>query len=79
MGLDPALFFHLFWNKWINKILKSDIERARRFGNVFRFIDDLTALCDYGEFDSNVHEIYPPELELRKANPGYLEGSFLDI
>lgn len=41
----------------------------------FRFIDDLTALNDYGKSKRSFHESYPLELELQKENCGYLEGS----
>ena len=84
MGSDPApffanLFLYYFENKWIKKIKKTDIRRARRFANTFRFIDDLTALNDGGEFERSFREIYPPELELKKENVDYSEGSFLDL
>ena len=55
MRLDPApfyvdLFLYYCENKWINKIKKkTDNERARHFGNIFQFIDDLTAINDCGE------------------------------
>ena len=45
MGSDPApfmanLFLYYYENKWINKLKKSDIGRARRYSNIFRFIDE---------------------------------------
>ena len=52
---------------------------ARRFGNIFRFIDGLTALSDCGEFERSFHEIYTPELEIKKEYLGCLEVSFLNI
>ena len=84
MGSHPAQFFvnlflYYYENKWINKIKKTDIGRPRRFGNVFRFIGDMTALNDCGDFERNFHEIYSSELELKKKNLGYLEGEFLDL
>ena len=39
-------FFYYYEKKWINKIKKTDIGRARRFANILRVIDDLTALDD---------------------------------
>ena len=82
MGSDPApffanLFLYYFENKWIKKTKKNDIRRARRFANTFRFIDDLTALNDGGEFERSFREIYPPELELKKENIDNTNGSFL--
>ena len=42
--------------------------RARHFHSNRRFIDDLCALNDGGEFCRSSPEIYPPELELKKEN-----------
>ena len=53
--------------------------RARKFGNVFRFIDDLNAINDGGEFESNFRNIYPEELQLNKENTSNFEASFLDL
>ena len=84
MGSDPApflanLFLYFYENKWIRTTKKHDIHKARRFGNVFRFIDDLVAINDNGEFEKCYSDIYPPELELKKENVGYTEGTFLDL
>ena len=67
---DPApffviLFLYFYESRWIKKLMKRDLGRARRFGNVYRFIDDLTALNDNGEFEKCFRKIYPPELELK--------------
>ena len=51
--------------------------RARQLANVFRFIDDLTAINDDGEYEHIDKEIYPPEFELKKENSGNTEGLFL--
>ena len=57
---------------------KNDIQRARRFANNFRLIDDLTVLNDGGEFEI-FKEICPPQLELKKENDINTECSFSDI
>ena len=51
MGSDPApffanLFLYTYESKWMAELKKSDIRRARKFVNVFRFIGDLIALND---------------------------------
>ena len=84
MGSDPApffanLFLYFYESKWLRKLQRSDLRRARRFINVFRFIDDLIALNDDKEFESCFKEIYPVELELGKENEGYQEATFLDL
>ena len=81
MSSDPAssfanLFIYYYENKWINKFKKTNAERMTHFDTIFGFIDDLTALS---EFERSFHEVYPPELESKKEQHGYLEGSFLDL
>ena len=84
MGSDPApffanLFLFFFESEWLNKIKKYDNIKARKFGNIFRFIDDLIALNDGGEFEKCLHEIYPPELHLKKENRDNTHATFLDL
>lgn len=61
----------------LKKILKTNIGWVRRYGNVFRLIDDMTALNDCSEFERSLRRIYSPVLELKKENLGYHEGSLL--
>ena len=84
MGSDPApffanLFLYFYESTWLRQIQKTDIARARRFSNTFRFIDDLSTLNDGGEFSRSYHEIYPPELELGRENVDTSYASFLDL
>ena len=84
MGSDPApffanLFLYYYESNWVNEIKRHDLIRARKFGNVFRFIDDLNAINDGGEFESNFRNIYPEELQLNKENTSNFETSFLDL
>ena len=84
MGSDPApffanLFLYFYESKWINKIKKESLYRARRFTNTFRFIDDLDAMNDCGEFEKCFKDIYPQELELKKENNGNKQATFLDL
>ena len=84
MGSDPAPFFanlFLFYyeSSWLKDVKKSNNILARKFGNVFRYIDDLIALNDGLSFDSYHQEIYPAELELKKENINNTECNFLDM
>ena len=84
MGSDPAPFFanlFLFYYecKWIDKLKKEDYARARKFHNIFRFIDDLLALNDGGEFGKSFLDIYPAELVLNKENVNDHQTTFLDL
>ena len=52
---------------------------ARKFGNIFRFIDDFIATNDGNEFENHYNKIYPPELILKKENTLHRETTFLDL
>ena len=84
MGSDPApffanLFLYYYESKWLQSLKTDDYQMARRFGNVFRYIDDLLAINDNGEFERNYKNIYPPELALKKENVNNDSASFLDF
>ena len=57
MGSDPApyfsnLFLYRYEPKWLKKMKKENNILARKFGRVFRYIDDLLAINDGDEFES---------------------------
>ena len=84
MGSDPApcfanLFLYHYESSWIKSIKKTDNILARKFGNVFRYIDDLLAINDGHSFESFFRDIYPGELELSKENILNTETNFLDL
>ena len=84
MGSDPApffanLFLYFYESKYVKSLMKRDLSRARRFGNTFRFIDDLNAINDGGEFERCYRDIYPEEMELGKENNSNQEATFLDL
>ena len=84
MGSDPApfmanLFLYFYESKWLESTNKHNLIKARKFSNVFRFIDDLCAINDDFEFRKNFKNIYPPELELKEENISTSHASFLDL
>ena len=84
MGSDPApffanLFLYYYESKWLQSLKTDDYQMARRFGNVFRYIDDLLAINDNGEFEKHFKNIYPPEIALKKENVNNDSASFLDF
>jgi len=83
MGSDPApfmanLFLYHFESKWIKSLKKENLQKARRFSNTFRFIDDLLTINDNNLFLENFESIYPPELKLNLESSGD-RITFLDI
>ena len=83
MGSDPApfmanLFLYHYENKWLKNLKKNDIQKARKFSNTFRFIDDLLTINDDNLFLENFSDIYPPELQLNLEASGD-HVSFLDL
>ena len=84
MGSDPApffanLFLYHYERKWMLDLKQKDLQKARKYGNVFRFIDDLSAVNNGDEFATNYKNIYPPELELTRENQSDNQASFLDL
>ena len=53
---------------------QADIIEA--FSSTFRYLDDLLNI-DHPYFKGMVNQIYPPELQLNKANTTYTEAPFL--
>ena len=83
MGIDPApfwanLFLYTYEEEYISTIIPSDPRKARRFHSTKRFIDDLCAINDGGEFGKVYKDIYPQELELKVEHTG-LHASFLNL
>ena len=84
MGSDPApafanLFLFHYESSWLNNIKKNNNILARKFGQIYRYIDDLLALNDGHSFEDFHHEIYPDELQLNKENVDYTSTNFLDL
>ena len=59
-------------------MISSDKVKARHFHSTKRFIDDLCALNDGGEFGKSFLDIYPSELELKVENQGN-HATFLNL
>ena len=83
MGSDPApfmanLFLYYYESNYVKKVKKKDIFIARKFRHTYRFIDDLLAVNDDGEFEKCFKDIYPEELELKKEHGGE-NVAFLDL
>ena len=76
---DPDLILFYYKNKWIKKVKKNDIRQARRFINVFMFINELFTLNDGREFDWIFKWIYPAELVLKKEHLSNKKWSYLDL
>ena len=84
MGIDPApfwanLFLYSFEEQHVTSLIKNNLKgRAKCFHSTKRFIDDLCAINDGGEFGRAFRDIYPPELELKVEHEG-TEASFLNL
>ena len=83
MGIDPApfwanLFLYAYENNFMTDLISTDKVKARRFHSTKRFIDDLCALNDGGEFGRVHKHIYPDELILKVEHSG-VHASFLNL
>ena len=65
-------------NDYIKQLIKEDKVKAKHFHSTFRFIDDLCAINDGGEFGKVFKDIYPDELELKVEHEGN-SASFLNL
>ena len=63
----------------MQSIKKNNYILARKFGQVYRFIDDLLALNDGHSFETFHNDIYPEELQLNKENADNNSTNFLDL
>ena len=83
MGIDPApfwanLFLYTYESEYMDTLIASNKIKARHFHGIRRFIDDLCAINDGGEFDRSRTSIYPEELELKVEHHGQ-HASFLSL
>ena len=81
-GSDQSLFFanlSLFYydQQCINNLKKENATSARKFCHKFRFIDDL-GIIKNENFQKNIQNNYPAELELRKENQLNKNANFSD-
>ena len=63
----------------MDKLRKAKNWKGKKFRHVFRFIDDLLAINDGGEFERLHNEIYPDELVLNKENNSSDAATYLDL
>jgi len=59
-------------------LMRDNLHVAKRFGNTFRYIDDLLTLNN-PRFEEEISNIYPPELTLKKTTESETNLSYLDI
>ena len=55
---------------FISGLIHSNKSKAMKFNGSYRFIDDLCALYDSGEFGASYKDSYSPELELKVEHHG---------
>ena len=83
MGIDPApfwanLFLYTYEEEYMSSLISTDKVKARHFHSCKRFIDDLCAINDGGEFGRVCKDIYPEELELKVEHSG-THATFLNL
>ena len=65
---------------FMEKLTKTDIKKARKFKDSFRYIDDLISFNVSGKFSEYRKEIYPETLTWSRTNEESGQGcTFLDI
>ena len=82
IGSDPVSFFANFFFVlflFLKSIKNTNYGVARKFHNIFGFIDDLIVINDRNKFENHYNEIYPFKLILKKENTSHTETTFLDL
>ena len=83
MGTNCAPLIDLFLYCYERDFM-SDLQKSKRFdlidmfNDTSRYLDDIFTI-DNPEFEKHIHDIYPAELQLNKANTSDKETSFLDL
>ena len=82
MGTDCApllanMFLFYYEYKYIKELIRTNLHLAMKFNYTFRYIDDLLTLNN-DEFEHEISNIYPTELELKKTTSA-TRLSYLDI
>ena len=62
----------------MSELTKNDLIKARKLCNIFRFIDDLNSINDYGG-NGKVVILISEELQLGKESTDKHEVSFYDL
>ena len=83
MGIDPApfwanLFLSSYEDEYVTSLISTDKVKAKKFHSTKRFIDDLCAINDGGEFGKSCMDIYPKDLELKVEHQGE-HATFLNL
>ena len=83
MGIDPApfwanLYLYHYEKEYMDTSIHINKSKALKFHGVYRFIDDLCAINDAGEFSRSHRDIYPSVLELKMEHQGQ-HATFLDL
>ena len=84
MGIDDGPEFangHLHQReyKYLNKLKKQNIYKARKLGRSFRYIDDITSFNTDELILELAEDIYGTQVVLNKENYGTLEANVLDL
>ena len=83
IGLDSGqdianLLLQQYEATYVENLSKRDLVLARKFNNVFRYIDDLFN-CDFPEFKQHLPLIYPPELIVNASSDMPNSVNYLDL
>ena len=74
------IFLHVYEYEFIDDlIIAGNINQACKLQNMFRYQDDLIVFEDIHTFSENIHNIYPPEMELKETNLAQNTSTYLDL
>ena len=73
------LFLYSYEAEFIQHLMKTKQKKlAQSFNFTFRYIDDVLSLSN-PKFGDYLHQIYPPELEIKDTTESLTSASYLDL
>ena len=73
------LFLYSYEAEFIQQLLANKKKNiAQKFNNTFRYIDDVLSLSNTS-FSNYLHQIYPPELDIKNTTETRYSASYLDL
>ena len=84
MGVDPApymanIYLYHDESKFLEKMTKENYSKAKKYNKIQRYIDDLFALNNDGNLETDKEDIYHTDLQLNKENVDDKNATFLDL
>ena len=78
--LVADIFLYSYETEFIQSLLSTKRKRlASQFNFTYRYIDDVLLSINNPDFENNLGQMYPPELEIKDTTESNTSASYLDL